>query len=258
VRANVAVPAGTDPLELTARAEAHHFWFRGFRRFLRPVLREVAGGRPNLRLIDCGCGTGHNLSLLRPHGRAVGFDRTAGASGAALSPAVARLRADITCIPFQANTFDVATSFDVFQCLADDRAALAEMARIVKPGGTVVLTVAALEMLRGDHAESWREFRRYTPAMARRLVEDAGLRTERTTFLFASVFPLVYVRRVVQRIVRRWRGPRPSADIAVPPRVVNAALAALVAMEAALARRVQMPVGSSLLVVARKPGGERS
>ena len=46
-----------------------------------------------------------------------------------------------------------------------------EKARIVRPGGAVVLTLAALELLRGDHAEAWREVKRYTPASARRLVE---------------------------------------------------------------------------------------
>src|SRR5918993_1360192 len=55
----------TDLLELTARAEASHFWFRGFRRFVAPVIADITAGRPGLRLVDCGAGTGHNLSLLR-------------------------------------------------------------------------------------------------------------------------------------------------------------------------------------------------
>ena len=55
----------TDPLELTSRAEATHFWFRGFREFVTPVVRELSGGRRDLRIIDCGCGTGHNIRLLQ-------------------------------------------------------------------------------------------------------------------------------------------------------------------------------------------------
>jgi hypothetical protein len=126
------------------------------------------------------------------------------------------------------------------------------MARVTKRGGSVVLTLAALEMLRGDHAEMWQEERRYTPASARALVEQAGLEAVRVSFLFASVFPLVLGVRAMQRLTRPFRQPRADADIALPAAPVNAALSAIVSGEAALARRVSMPVGSSLLVVARK------
>ena len=64
-------------LELTYRAERTHFWFRGFRRFVTPWLSQAAGGRTDLRLLDCGCGTGANLALLARHGVAFGFDLTA-------------------------------------------------------------------------------------------------------------------------------------------------------------------------------------
>jgi hypothetical protein len=126
------------------------------------------------------------------------------------------------------------------------------MARIAKPGGAIVLTLAALEMLRGDHAEVWREVRRYTPETARRLVSAAGLQIERVSFVFASIFPLMLAVRITQRLTRRFRKPRSDADIAVPAVPVNQLLTAVVSAEAALARHVPMPIGSSLLVVARK------
>lgn len=241
-----------DLLELTAQAEASHFWFRGFRKFVAPVLAEIAAGRPGLRLVDCGAGTGHNLSLLRPHGRVFAFDVAPTSLTKARVSGRPLVRGDITRIPFRSETFDVATSFDVLQCVRDDRAAVAEMARVTKRGGSVVLTLAALEMLRGDHAELWREERRYTPATARVLAEQAGLEPLRVSFLFASVFPLMLGVRALQRLTRRFREPRADADIGVPSAPVNAALTAIVSGEAALAGRVRMPVGSSLLVVARK------
>lgn len=241
-----------DLLELTARAEASHFWFRGFRRFVAPVLAEIAGGRSGLRLVDCGAGTGHNVSLLRPHGRVFAFDLAPTSLTKGRLSGRPLVRADVTRIPFHAETFDVATCFDVLQCVPDDRAAVVEMARVTRRGGTVVLTLAAFEMLRGDHAEFWREQRRYTPSMARRLAQQAGLQPLRVSFLFASVFPLMLGVRAAQRLTRRFRDPRADSDIGVPAAPVNAALSALVRGEAALARRMEMPVGSSLLVVARK------
>ncbi len=242
-----------DLLELTRQAEASHFWFHGFRGFVAPALRGLAAGRTDLRLLDCGRGVGQNLSLLEPHGRAVGFDLMPGGVATARAAGRSVVRADVTRIPFCDGLFDIVTSFDVMQCVPDDRGALREMARITRPGGAVLLTVAALDALRGDHAEVWREYRRYTPARARHLVQAAGLQAERIQFLFASLFPLMLAVRAAQRALRPFRAPRADSDIAVPPAPVNAALTWLVRREAALAQRVAMPVGSSLLVVARKP-----
>jgi SAM-dependent methyltransferase len=242
-----------DLLELTGRAEATHFWFRGFRKFIAPVIADLANGRPGLRLVDCGCGTGHNLQLLRPHGRAVGFDLSAAGPARAHAAGLTVLRGDVTRIPLASASFDLATSFDVLQCVEADVAAVREMARIVRPGGVVILTLAALDVLRGDHAEVWQEVRRYTPASARRLVETAGLRPERVAFLFASLFPLMASIRLVQRVTRRFgRTVREDADIAVPVAPINLLLTTLVRAEAALVKHVPMPIGSSLLVVARK------
>jgi SAM-dependent methyltransferase len=242
-------------LALTSQAEASHFWFRGFRRFLTPVLADLAAGRAGLRLIDCGCGTGFNLNLLEPHGRAVGFDLSIGGVVHARAGGHTVAAGDVTRIPFSAERFDIATSFDVLQCVPDDTTAIREIASLVKPGGHVVLTLAALNFLRGDHAISWEEVRRYTPATARALVERAGLEPLRISFMFASVFPMIFAARMMQRLLRPIRGVRPDADITVPSAPVNGVLTGLVNVEAALARRWTMPVGSSLLVVAKKRSG---
>jgi SAM-dependent methyltransferase len=237
--------------DLAERAQAEHFWYHGFRGYIVPVLRDLAGGRAGLRLLDCGCGTAHNLDLLRQFGDAVGFDLSAAAVSPARRRGAAVVRADGGHIPFPDHTFDIATSFDVMQCAADDRTVVREMARVVRPGGTIVITMAAFEALRGDHSELWEEHRRYTAATATALAEQAGLHVDRVRFMFASLVPLMLGVRTAQRLLRRWRGVRHD-DIEVPSPPVNAVLTALVRGEAAVARRLPMPVGSSILLVARK------
>jgi hypothetical protein len=128
------------------------------------------------------------------------------------------------------------------------------MWRILKPGGRVLLNVAALDVLRGKHATLSQEVRRYTPATLRRLIAGAGFRIERLTFVHASLFPVMLPVRVVQR----WRSggegvPAGEFDIAVPPAPINTLLTGLVRLEAAALRHVDMPIGSSLLCRARKP-----
>ena len=239
-------------LDLTRQAEANHFWYHGFRRYLRPVFDAAVANRPHARILDVGCGTGANLRLLTRHGAAFGLDLNE--RGLALAREVGRplLRADSSHLPFPDGTFDVVTTFDMMQCIPTDREAVREMARVLKPGGAAIMSMAALEILHGDHSEVWQEYRRYDRASARGLAEQAGLRVERVSFMFAVLFPLLLVSRGVQRLTRRFREVRDDTDIAIPPAPVNALLSGLLTVEAALSRRVGMPVGSSLLVVARK------
>ena len=142
-------------LEATARAEQDHFWFHGFRRFVAPLLEQAAEGHANAAILDCGCGTGNNLAMLRRFGSAVGIDLTF--SG--LKYTVSRgehsvAQASATTLPFGANAFDIVTSFDVIYALPDEaeKAAVSEMFRVMRPGGHLVLNVAALQMLRGNHS----------------------------------------------------------------------------------------------------------
>jgi ubiquinone/menaquinone biosynthesis C-methylase UbiE len=240
-------------LELTARAEATHFWFHGFRGYVAPAIRRIASGRRDLQILDCGCGTGYNLkTLLQPYGRTFGFDFDADAIRRARMTGRPLVRADIQRIPFRSNTFDLATSFDVVQSVPDDRAALRDMARVLKPGGSVVLNVTALDVLRGDHSDVWGELRRYTRERAAALVRDAGLEPARISYLFGSLVPLMLAVRRAQAMRRRYRAPTGDEDLTVPSLPVNLALTALVRAEAALASRVAIPFGSSLLIVARK------
>jgi ubiquinone/menaquinone biosynthesis C-methylase UbiE len=241
-------------LELTARAEPTHFWFRGFRAHVAPVIDGIAGSRRDLRILDCGCGTGYNMAtLLSPYGRPFAFDFAPDSMARARQAGRPLLRADMQHIPFRAETFDLATSFDVVQSVPDDRQALREMARVLKRGGHVVLNVTALDLLRGDHSDVWGELRRYTPQSAVRLLEDVGLEPVRISFLFASLLPLMLAVRTVQKALRVWREPRGDADLTVPAAPINALLTAAVLVEARVARRVRLPFGSSLLIVARKP-----
>ncbi len=241
-------------LEATHRAERDHFWFRGFRAFVGPLLARAAGGRRDLRLLDCGCGTGVNLPALARHGTAFGMDLTWRGLQFAHGQGHERLaRGSITHLPYADASFDVVTCFDVLQCVPPEVAqpVLQEYRRVLRPGGHLVMTVAALELLRGDHSVLAEEAHRYGRTELRTLLERAGFTVRRLTFTNVSLFPIMLITRTLQR----WRGLKPASEahgeITPPAAPVNAALTGVLRLEAALVRRVNMPVGSSLLVLAR-------
>jgi len=243
-------------LEATHRAEVEHFWFRGFRRFAALALNLATAGRRDLRVLDCGCGTGVNFGMLDRLGTAFGFDLNERGLDFARRAGRSRIaRASIGSIPFLSASFDLVTSFDVLQTLPAEveRAALAEFGRVLRPGGALVLNVAALNLLFGNHSVLAEEVRRYSPRGLRDLVEGAGFRIERLTFTNFTLFPLMLAVRCFQRAVGLRPPERAEAEISVPPAVVNRPLEALLSFEARVLRRIDMPVGSSLLCVARKP-----
>ncbi len=240
-------------LAATARAEARHFWFRGFRRFVTPLVAQAVAGLAAPAILDCGCGTGHNLGLLRRYGRAVGIDLTAsGLAYARQHGERAVAQASAAALPFGDAAFDVVTSFDVIYALDDptETAALGEMFRVLRPGGHLVLNAAAMAALTGNHSVLAGEVRRYSRPDLRARLERAGFQPLRITYTNASIAPLVAGVRLLQRL----SGHRESGqEIAIPPAPINAVLSAMLAGEAAALRYVDMPFGSSLLALARRP-----
>ncbi len=245
-------------LRATARAEARHFWFRGFRAFVTPLLEVAAADRTQARVLDCGCGTGANLELLDRFGRAYGFDLTEIGLRIGRDAGRTRLaRASVTAVPFPTSSFDIVTSFDVLYSLPDseEKTAIAEMYRLLKPGGYALVNVAAMPMLRGDHSVLSREVRRYSRGELRVRMEQAGFVIRSLTYTIATLVPPLALARLLQRRRGLRRESEADAEIAVPPAPINAILTGVMRLEAMWLRHFDAPFGSSLLCLARKPSG---
>jgi SAM-dependent methyltransferase len=237
-------------LRATSLAEARHFWFRGFRFFVTPLLREATRGVAHAKILDCGCGTGANVDFLGRYGRAFGFDLSP--TGLQIGRQLGRsrlARATVAAVPFPSNSFDVLYSLEE----PVERAAVHEMYRLIRPGGYLLVNVAAMEALQGDHSVLSRELRRYSRATLSRLLTGAGFTIVRLSYTNAVLFLPMAAVRAVQRRRGLQAEDRAQQDITVPPAPVNALLTAALRLESWWLRAFDTPIGSSLLCLARKP-----
>lgn len=243
-------------LEETYRVEQHHFWYRGFRKFIEPLLIRATAGTVQPRILDCGSGTGTNLTFLGKYGIPFGVELTWRGLQFGQARGITRLtQGSVAALPFANASMDVAVSFDVLYCLedAEERDAISEMFRVLRPGGALIVNVAALDMLKGDHSVLVSEVRRYTRSRLRSKLQRAGFRIDRMTYTNAALFPLTAGVRALQRLrgVKADGGER--GDFYVLPAPVNSLFSGALALEARLiAAGLNMPVGSSLLCLARK------
>jgi SAM-dependent methyltransferase len=241
-------------LDATAAAEDRHFWFKGLRRNARLLLTRGLAGRTPRLIVDCGAGTGRNLEWLSSFGPAVGVELSPTGLAHGRRHQRRLVRATVTSLPFADRSADVTTSFDVLYCLTDDaeHQAVREMWRVLKPGGLALVNVAALDVLRGSHSVLTHEQRRYTRASLRALLSSAGFRIETLTFANMSTFPVALAVRGLERLTGR-AGAASDADLRVPVAPVNGVFNAMLAVEGAWLRVGPLPIGSSLMALARKP-----
>jgi SAM-dependent methyltransferase len=234
-------------------AEQTHWWYVGQRAIalalLEPVLRERAGGAP-LRLLDAGCGSGMNLVALAAFGRATGVDIAAEALAFCRRRGLGAARADLGRLPFADARFDAVTSFDVIYhtWVRDDRQAVAEMTRVLRGGGHLLVRVPALEALRGAHDAEVGTRHRYTRGELDSLLARAGLVVERSTYANSLLLPLLFARRRLDRL-----SGRAGSDVAFLPAPLEWAFTRALRMEAAAVRAgLSFPLGASVWALARK------
>lgn len=152
-------------------------------------------------------------------------------------------------LPFRSGALDAVSAFDVIEHFEDEEAILAELRRVVRPGGVLVASVPAYTWAWSSHDVAAGHHRRYTRARFVGALERAGFRVERSTYAFAASFPFFALDRLRERFLSRASAHRPVTAL---PRPLERFLGALARIDAWLLDRVDLPFGSSIFVVARR------
>jgi SAM-dependent methyltransferase len=237
--------------------ETEHWWFRWRFALIHEVIGRIEGIPKRPRMLDAGCGTGQMLKMLQRQGSAVGLDLSHEAIIFAASRDARNLvLGSVTNPPFAEGTFDVALALDVIEHVDDDCGILEGLRSIVRPGGALIVTVPAFEFLWSDHDRINHHRRRYRAGELRARLEGAGFEIDRVTYCNTALFPVVALVRRAQAIKRRFR-PKSDAELSSDlhryPQLLNGLLYQLMLVETRLLRRFDMPVGVSILAVARRP-----
>lgn len=236
--------------------EESYWWYQALRRH---VVDSIRPQREPFSLLDAGCGSGGMLAKLRaefPQADLTGIDESEHAielcrqrnTGAQLH------QAGVHELPFaDGAAFDVVLSLDVWvNAGVDDALAAHETHRVLRPGGRLILNLAAFEFLRGAHDEAVGAVRRYTRPQVRALLEGANFAIERLTYWNAALTPPIALLRWLSR--GQLAQGEARSDFRPLPSFLNTALAGLATLELTASRHLSLPFGTSVFAVARKHG----
>src|SRR6266576_2284521 len=176
-----------------AELDQDHWWFLARRRILKRLIERVVKPPTKARILEVGCGTGHNLAMLREFGRieASELDRCA----RALANKRHRGRVREARLPdlsmFERNGYDLIALLDVLEHVPDDLASLRAIHMRLKPGGALLLTVPANAWMWSAHDAAHHHFRRYTRRRLRQLFQAAGYEVWLHSYFNTLLFPAI-------------------------------------------------------------------
>jgi SAM-dependent methyltransferase len=230
--------------------ERSYWWFITKRLFIRTFLSSLPK-KKNRKILDAGCGTGGNIPLLRQYGQveavdisptAVAFCKKRGYASAS--------EASIEKLPFPKNSFDLITLFDVLyhKRIHDDTRVLRYLHTRIKPGGYIIITDCAFQFLYGAHDVNNQARTRYTLPRLTEKLQRSGFTTVRGSYIFCSAFPFF----IMNRLLTSMRIFSASENEMNMHPVINWVLRFLGEIENKLLQYVNLPFGSSIIILAEK------
>lgn len=227
---------------------ADYWWYTARSELLRTVLAPHVGD--TARILDVGSADGPSVGWLRGRGRhtSVDIDIRGLLPGDVCGSA--------TALPFADSAFDVVAAFDVIEHVDPEWVVLAELRRVLATGGRVLVSVPAYTWAWSDHDTANGHHRRYTRRRLVDALEGAGFEVDRATYAFAAVFPFFagerLIRRVRHSVSRRTTAPADVVTLPRTPRVVDQLLTRLTRLDRRWLATRDLPLGSSVVVVASK------
>lgn len=184
----------------------------------RPLLDRIGSLTPPGRLLDIGCSNGSFVSAAcRAGWHGCGVELETKSYELARAQGVNVYNAELSELAFPANSFSAVTMWQVIEHVHSPRSLIAEIARILKPGGVLALSTPNIKgigwrLLRGEWGavEPQVHLHLFHPAGLARLINDSGLKTRLLRTL--DIQPAT-VRQFLRKM-KRDRTTQPSNSVA--------------------------------------------
>jgi SAM-dependent methyltransferase len=230
-----------------AAHDSTHWWYRARRDILSDYLTRYGNLPKDARILEIGCGTGHNLPMLASFG-AVDAIEIDPAARAIASERLGRPVGDAPLpeLPGVARgSYDLVAVLDVVEHIEDDVAALKGMASLLKPGGKILIAVPAHQWLWSAHDVVNHHHRRYSKASLATAIAAAGLTPRKLTYFNSLLFPLAAAARIAGRLTGR-----DDSDDSPPAKPLNAVFETIFRLERHAVGRVPLTPGVSIVTLA--------
>lgn len=235
------------------RLEQDHWWFLGKRKIVFSMLDKYLERNKNLKILDIGCGTGAVIKRLQSYGEVYGVDLSKDAVEFCRKRGLQNVRiGNALKLPFSNDTFDLITCLDVLyhKGISDDRAAIKELFRICKKGGTLLITDSACKSLWGRHDLAVHTRERYSKKELKEKIENAGFSIEKLSYYNFFLFLFVFIIRRLDNLINKKRKAR--SNIEKTSFIINYSLFSILAIESILLKFTNFPFGVSILCIAKK------
>ncbi len=237
--------------EVIDQLEKDHWWYKGLRKIVRTILTDKHPLTVKQTILDAGCGTGGNSYFLSEYGSVTGIDISEEAYSLCQDKSyVETIIGDVNNLPFEDARYDIIFCLDVlYHSDVSGRVALAEMNRVLKPGGTIIINVPTYQWLKSTHDKAISTKTRYSRRRIETLLKQAGFTIQKSSHWNVIFLPLIVIYRLLKKFCS---GKTSASDLFYLPSVVNDFFYKVIEIEDFLIKRISLPIGLSIILKAVK------